>query len=158
MSLYDYQMSQRVNPEISFYGLIMACMRQADTDNTERLKTMWPDVWDELQTRYHAPGGMLPSERDALEPKFNYMRGGPFDGQWFKRDPDVLGLPGDTTEAKVANAQLYVMSDPREDVMVEAVGLAVVFDFVRAAADRRQRPGTERKHGPDQRVGGERRS
>lgn len=45
-----------------FYALIMAAMRQADTANAERLRHMFPVVWDELQARYHAPGGLLPGD------------------------------------------------------------------------------------------------
>lgn len=45
-----------------FYALIQAAMRKADTDNTERLKSAFPQVYDELVARYHAPGGYLPGE------------------------------------------------------------------------------------------------
>lgn len=55
-----------------FYALIMAAMRQADTDNAERLRRCWPDVWQELHARYNAPGGILPDdvlpEDDDTEP------------------------------------------------------------------------------------------
>ena len=39
-----------------------ALMRQADTDNCEKLKLAWPHVWEELEGRYHAPGGRLEGE------------------------------------------------------------------------------------------------
>jgi len=42
-----------------FYGLIQAAMRRADTKNLEMLKTCWPEIWDDLQKRYNAPGGRL---------------------------------------------------------------------------------------------------
>lgn len=63
MSLYDYEISQRLSKEdIPFYGLIMAAMRRADTDNIEKLKIAFPEVWDELLRRYHAPAGVLPED------------------------------------------------------------------------------------------------
>jgi hypothetical protein len=45
-----------------FYSLIMAAMRQADTDNVRKLQQEWPNVWAELEARYHAPGGLLDGE------------------------------------------------------------------------------------------------
>lgn len=60
MSLYDYQESQEVESKhYQFYALIMAAMRQADTDNLELLKAVFPEAWDELKARYNAPGGQL---------------------------------------------------------------------------------------------------
>lgn len=63
MGLYDYQASIPLS-SAPFYALIMAAMRQADTDNLEALKQAFPKVWDELQRRYNAPGGILPEEAD----------------------------------------------------------------------------------------------
>jgi len=60
---FDYLDSSKVCSEgHPFYALIMAAMRQADTFNLERLKSAWPDVYDELWARYNAPGGLLPGE------------------------------------------------------------------------------------------------
>ena len=60
MSLYDYEISKQLEAmDVSFYGLIMAAMRRADTDNLNALRAFWPAVWDELQARYNAPGGAL---------------------------------------------------------------------------------------------------
>jgi hypothetical protein len=58
MSLYDYKTSQKIAAEdYLFYALIMAAMRQADTNNVIKLKSAFPDTWAELERRYHAPGG-----------------------------------------------------------------------------------------------------
>jgi hypothetical protein len=63
MSLYDYRVSQQLELEdVPFFALIMAAMRRADTDNTERLRHAWPEVWAELAARYHAPGGVIPGD------------------------------------------------------------------------------------------------
>lgn len=60
MSLYDYQMSQQLDrQDPPFCALIMAAMRKADTNNLEKLRAAWPEVWRELGARYHAPGGAL---------------------------------------------------------------------------------------------------
>lgn len=61
MSYYDYKKSLELSGA-PFYALIMAAMRQADTDNVRLLRMAWPAVWDELEQRYHAPGGLLPGE------------------------------------------------------------------------------------------------
>lgn len=67
MSQHDYEESKRIKGRgESFYGLLMAAMRTADTDNFERLTAAFPDVAAELQARYDAPGGVLP--HDPLPP------------------------------------------------------------------------------------------
>ncbi len=48
-----------------FYALIMAAMRKADTGNAHMLHLCWPEVWDELQDRYNAPGGFLSGESET---------------------------------------------------------------------------------------------
>lgn len=66
MSLHEYQESRAIEGEgFSFYGLVMAAMRQADTDNATKLQEAFPDQWAELQARYNAPGGLLPGEAGA---------------------------------------------------------------------------------------------
>lgn len=78
MSLYDYEMSKRITGhDYPFYALIMAAMRQADTDNLAQLNAAFPRVREELHLRYHAPGGQLPSDGNevvALGPD-DYERG-----------------------------------------------------------------------------------
>ena len=60
MGWLDYKASLRIEcADYSFYALIMAAMRQADTDNAALLKAAWPYVWEDLQERYNAPGGFL---------------------------------------------------------------------------------------------------
>lgn len=60
MSLYDYRVSQEISREDPpFSALIMAAMRKADTDNQEKLRATWPEIWREFSARYHAPGGIL---------------------------------------------------------------------------------------------------
>lgn len=63
MSLYDYQKSKEIAAkDYPFYALIMACMRQADSNNIDLLKYAFPEVWHELKDRYNAPGGFLNDE------------------------------------------------------------------------------------------------
>jgi hypothetical protein len=63
VSHYDYvrsiQIAIRNEP---FYALVMAAMRQGDTDNVARLQLAFPAVYDELYARISAPGGMLPGD------------------------------------------------------------------------------------------------
>lgn len=64
MSHYDYERSQELaKDENPFASLIMAAMRRADSTNLEALKVGFPEIWDELQERYNAPGGRLRGER-----------------------------------------------------------------------------------------------
>lgn len=63
MSLYDYDVSRQVGIlDYPFYALIMAAMRQADTENLAKLREAFPATWDELNARYNAPGGQLDSD------------------------------------------------------------------------------------------------
>jgi hypothetical protein len=64
MSHYDYECSKRIMLDLdpSFFALIMAAMRKADTYNASCLRQVFPTVWDELQERYDAPGGRLPGD------------------------------------------------------------------------------------------------
>jgi hypothetical protein len=63
MSLYEYEEGMEIAAkDPSFYALIQAAMRRADTDNLELLIGCWPEIWLELRARYNAPGGKLQSE------------------------------------------------------------------------------------------------
>lgn len=63
MGFYEYRESQDLlKQDYTFYGLIMAAMRRADTYNLAKLQEMWPDTWNELRERYNAPGGLLDGE------------------------------------------------------------------------------------------------
>lgn len=64
MSHYDYVCSARITADDPpFYALVMAAMRTADSGNLERLRGAFPDVWAELDQRYHAPGGYLEGDQ-----------------------------------------------------------------------------------------------
>ena len=63
MSLYNYEVGLRISAQgYPFYALVQAAMREADTDNLEKLKAAFPDQWKDLQERYHAPAGKLAGE------------------------------------------------------------------------------------------------
>lgn len=63
MSMFDYEASKRIALlYVPFYAIIMAAMRQADSNNLKLLKEAWPNTWHELHERYNAPGGFLPGE------------------------------------------------------------------------------------------------
>ena len=65
---FDYEASLSIAMKgPPFYGVIMAAMRLADTESLEKLRAAWPAVFEELQARYHAPGGYLPDELAAIE-------------------------------------------------------------------------------------------
>lgn len=63
MSRQHYEESKQIHAAgHSFYGLLMAAMRSADTENFEKLRASFPDMTAELQARYDAPGGVLPTD------------------------------------------------------------------------------------------------
>lgn len=43
--------------EWSFEALIMAAMRKADTENMSKLRSAFPEIAYELQTRFNLPNG-----------------------------------------------------------------------------------------------------
>jgi hypothetical protein len=60
---FEYEASKRIDLlDAPFYALVMAAMRAADEENLRRLRLGFEDVWQELQARYNAPGGVLPGE------------------------------------------------------------------------------------------------
>lgn len=63
MSKHEYDKSREVAAvDAPFNALIMAAMRQADSTNAGILQAIYPAVWDELQARYNAPGGILDTD------------------------------------------------------------------------------------------------
>ena len=62
MSYYDYEESGQVSCDFSVDVLVMAAMRRADSNNARKLRAAYPEVWQELQDRYNAPGGLLDGE------------------------------------------------------------------------------------------------
>lgn len=46
----------------SFYGLLCAMIRQADSENLRKIECEWPDEVEIFRRRYDAPGGFLPGE------------------------------------------------------------------------------------------------
>lgn len=73
MSLYDYQMSQKASAQnYPFYALVMAAIRQADSDNLAALKFAFPDIYIEFELRYNAPGGCL--TQDELDSLAQYTK------------------------------------------------------------------------------------
>ena len=49
----------------AFYTLIMAAMRQAGSDEMQKLEQAFPQAAEELRTRYKAPGGFLNQQESA---------------------------------------------------------------------------------------------
>jgi hypothetical protein len=67
VSLYDYEMSKQIDRlDPPFAALIMAALRDADTWNAEKLRAQWPEICDEMQARYNAPGGVLDGDPGVM--------------------------------------------------------------------------------------------
>lgn len=68
MSLRDYDLAAKLDREgdyvEDFYALIMAAMKNADTENMAKLRAAWPEVYSEVVARYNAPRGLLVGEVD----------------------------------------------------------------------------------------------
>lgn len=62
MSHFDYIASRSIAPDFPFAACVMAAARRADTANFDKLRAAFPEIVDELQARYDAPGGRLPGD------------------------------------------------------------------------------------------------
>jgi len=72
MSLYDYRVGQEIESQgYPFYALIQAAMRQADTDNLQKLREAFPNTHKELLARYNAPGGLMKGDPEWFTPGKN---------------------------------------------------------------------------------------
>ena len=72
-SYYDYKQGQQIAAEdYSFYALIQAAMRQADSDNIRKLKSAFPEVWEDLKLRYDLPGGLVAGEKLLKQEELEY--------------------------------------------------------------------------------------
>jgi hypothetical protein len=61
--LYDYEVGRIISGhDYPFYALIQAAMRKADRTDHAKLAYAFPEVAEELQARYDAPGGVLPTD------------------------------------------------------------------------------------------------
>jgi hypothetical protein len=68
MSHYDYEKSKEISAkDPPFASLIMSAGRKADTQNFNKLKLIFPEIINELEKRYYAPGGILPEEIEREE-------------------------------------------------------------------------------------------
>lgn len=69
MSRHEYEVAKTLwLDDAPFYGLVMGAMLRADTINAARLRSAFPEIWAELQARYDAPGGILPSDPAPAPP------------------------------------------------------------------------------------------
>ena len=48
---------------VSFAALIQAAMRTADYDNSTKLRLVFPEIYEDLYSRYHAPSGILSGDK-----------------------------------------------------------------------------------------------
>lgn len=63
MSYHEYAIGREIaGQDFPFYALIQAAMRKADTENLDRLRQAFPEVWAELRERYYARGGRIAAD------------------------------------------------------------------------------------------------
>lgn len=61
MGWIEYEESKILaTKDYSWLSLLFALIRKSDSNNTELIKQCWPEHYEELYNRYHAPGGYLP--------------------------------------------------------------------------------------------------
>lgn len=66
-TVHDYEYARRlVAQDPPFWALVIAAMRRADTNNERALREAFPQVWEELDRRYHAPMALLEGESRPL--------------------------------------------------------------------------------------------
>lgn len=61
MSLHDFKRAAELG-DAPFDAIVMAAMRRADSENLEKLKRAFPEVWFEFRERYNGPGGLTREE------------------------------------------------------------------------------------------------
>lgn len=60
---HAYRVSQELGiGDPPFAAFIFAAMRKADTQNTAILKAAYPNLYEEMEKRYWAPGGMIDND------------------------------------------------------------------------------------------------
>ncbi len=68
MSLFDWNKASRwFKDDEPFNALIMGAALRADSTNLERLRMVFPEIIEETERRYNAPGGELPGDRASVE-------------------------------------------------------------------------------------------
>lgn len=71
MSYHEYRVSQLITSKgYPFYAMLFAMIRQADSNNLEKIKQAWPARYEEFMSRYHSPGGLLGGERPLRHDSF----------------------------------------------------------------------------------------
>jgi hypothetical protein len=122
MSRYDYVQGREIAAmNYPFFALIQAAMRQADTDNLGALRRAFPEVWEDLQARYVAPGGILPDDQEenpARRPITTWVlveggavqdTSGPYEGGGEVEVFDLDILNGDDSEVYDAVVDLWTL-------------------------------------------------
>jgi hypothetical protein len=68
VTLHEYNAAKELySADAPFYALIMAAMLKADDRNIAKLRSAWPDIYYELDERYHTPGGLTLPEAIVRE-------------------------------------------------------------------------------------------
>lgn len=62
----DQAIKAQTQGDPPFYGVVMLAMERADTFNLARLRGAFGPTYEEMHARYHAPGGVLPTDPDGL--------------------------------------------------------------------------------------------
>lgn len=75
MNYHDFLVARDLErQDLPFYALVQAAMRRASNGNLEKLQLVFPEVWQDLQARYQAAGGLLPEEWAAgMRPHDGYL-------------------------------------------------------------------------------------
>lgn len=58
----NYNQARVLSGDASFYALLHAAIRRADSSNLAKLESVFPADVNEVRYRYNAPGGMTPDE------------------------------------------------------------------------------------------------
>ena len=74
LNLIDYELSKRLAAmDLPFHALIAAAARKADTENSFKLRSVFPKLISDLERRYNSPGGMLP-EDEIRDPESTFQQ------------------------------------------------------------------------------------
>lgn len=113
VNLHDYRLSGQITASgASFHALLMAAMRCADSANGARLASVFPEEWEELQQRWLAPHGLLPSDPELRGKHLVSIREPP-NGDW-----RLVSVFDDANDAAVC-FDVIRASQPDVDVKVQ---------------------------------------
>lgn len=69
MSIVDFKEAQTISQGLNFRAMIMAAMMKGDSQNREKLRAAFPEIFEELKRRQAVAGGYLDDHERGIYEK-----------------------------------------------------------------------------------------